>query len=185
MENEKLAASSTQLGMSRRTIVKGAAWSLPVIAAAAAAPAYAASATKPEITCPLGDHITSWKGDHHYGSYNSNPSRRAYDFPVVVVDANGQPLVGATVTVVASGTNRDGDLLGVYRFPAPDNNGPEDDPHPRATATTDATGRALFAVSTQNLSSGERPATATLTVTVTYNGVSSTKVITVTMTESD
>lgn len=30
-------------GLSRRTIVKGAAWSLPVIAAAAAAPAYAAS----------------------------------------------------------------------------------------------------------------------------------------------
>lgn len=184
MRDTSLIASETPT-IARRTIVKGAAWSLPVIAAAVAVPAHAASTTDPEIDLPLGELITNWKGDHHYGSDNDNPKQRAYDLPIVVKDSMGNPIVGATVTVTASGTNRDGDLLGVYRYPAPDNSGPESNPHPTATATTNAQGRALFAVSTQNLSSSERPGIATLTVSVTHNGVTATKVIRVEMTDSD
>lgn len=177
--------SSEAPTIARRTVVKGAAWSLPVIAAAVAVPAHAASTADPEIELPLGELITDWKGDHHYGSDDDNLKQRAYDLPIDLRDSSGNPIVGATVTVTASGTNRDGDLLGVYRYPAPDNSGPESNPHPTATATTDARGRAMFAVSTQNLSSGERPGIATLTVSVTHNGVTATKVIRVEMTDSD
>ncbi|MGB4135926.1 MAG: transcriptional initiation protein Tat [Microbacterium sp.] len=184
--NEALLKATDASSVARRTVVKGAAWSIPVIAAAAVVvPAHATSAATPEVESPLGDTITTWKGDHHYGSHEDDPERRSYDFPIVVTDGNGAPILGAQVTVVASGTNRDGDLLGVYAYPAPKNGGPESDPHRTATVTTNAQGRALFAVNTQNLSSAERPATATLTVTVTYNGVTTTKVITVIMSESD
>lgn len=155
-----------------------------MVAAVAATPLAAASA-RFIIRPSTGTYITSWKGDHHYGSDNSNPSRRSYDFPVKVTDAAGNPITGATVTVTASGTNRDGDLLGVYAYPAPSNGGPENSPHPAAILITDAAGQALFAVNTQNLSSGERPATAYLTVTVTYHGTTATEVVTVYMTLSD
>lgn len=185
MENTMIDSSLGGRAIKRRTIVKGAAWSLPVIAAAVAAPARAASAVTPQVEVPQGGHITSWLGDHHYGSDNTDPERRSYDFPIIVTDGSGNAIVGAEVTVVASGTNSDGDLLGVYRYPAPSNGGPESSPSPTATATTDAQGKALFAVNTQNLSSSERPATATLTVTVTANGVTTTEVVTVTLTESD
>lgn len=183
--NETSMKAAAAPSVARRTVIKGAAWSIPVIAAAVAVPAHAASTAEPEIVCPIGDHITSWKGDHHYGSDNDNPSRRSYDFPVHVTDSKGQPLVGAQVTVVASGDNRDGDILGVYAYPAPSNGGPESSPSRTATLTTDGRGQALFAVNTQNLSSGERPASATLTVSVSYNGVTTTKTITVSITETD
>src|SRR5690606_20172308 len=174
--------------IARRTIVKGAAWSIPVIAAAVAAPAQAASTTTPVIEIPTGTVITGWKGDHRYGSENDNPKRRSYDFPIVVKDAAGNPIAGATVTVVAAGANDDGDLISVHRWPAPDDDGPESDPNRTATLTTDGSGRALFAVNTQNLTSSElrkENTTATLTVSVTYNGVTTTDVVTVRFTESD
>ena len=183
--DETIIRSTGDPSITRRTIVKGAAWSLPVIAAAVAMPAQAASGTDLEIEFLPGDVITHWKGDHHYGSHDDDPERRAYDFTVVIKDSSGMPAAGVAVTVTASGTNRDGDLLGVYRWPAPDNGGPEEDPHRTATTTTDASGRALFAVSTQNLSSSERPATAYLTVVVTHNGTTITRTITVTLTDSD
>ncbi|MCT1458287.1 hypothetical protein M3G03_01795 [Aestuariimicrobium sp. p3-SID1156] len=41
--------SNTTSGLSRRTLAKGAAWSVPVVAVAGAAPAYASSPTKPVI----------------------------------------------------------------------------------------------------------------------------------------
>jgi hypothetical protein len=170
--------------VSRRAVVRSAAWSVPVIAAAAATPLAAASVTF-KITLSTGTYITAWRGDHHYGSANSNATRRSYDFPVKVTDSAGNPISGATVTVTASGRNRDGDLLGVYAYPAPSNGGPESSPHPAATLITDSTGQALFAVNTQNLSSGERPATAYLTVTITYNGTTVTEMVTVFMTLSD
>lgn len=168
---------------SRRSIVKAAAWSTPVIAAAVAAPMASASPVF-NVTLSTGIYITSWKGDHHYGSFN-DPDQASYDFPVTVTDATGNPISGASVTVTASGTNRDGDLLGVYTYPAPSNGGPESSPHATATTTTNTGGEALFAVNTQNLSSSERPATAYLTVAVTYNGVTTTTVVTVYMTQSD
>lgn len=182
--NDASGLQPETLTANRRTIIKGMAWSVPTIAAAVVAPAYAAS-TDPQIKPETGDYITDWKGDHHYGSNNKNEERRAYDFPIDVTDAYGNPLPGVTVTVEASGTNRDGDLLAVYEYPQEKDKGPEDVPHPVATSVTDANGRAMFAVSTQNLSSGERPARAKLTITITVNGVTVTKVVDVYMTESD
>lgn len=174
--------------VARRTVVKGAAWSVPVIAAVVAVPAYASSHTGPVVELPLGDTITTWKGDHHYGSADDNPKQRAYDLPIVVKDASGNPIVGATVSIVVAGRNDDGDLIGIYTYPAPDNGGPESDPHRTASATTDVNGRALFAASTQNLTNSElreENTTATMTVTVTANGETTTKTITVIFTESD
>lgn len=171
--------------LDRRKVMIGAAWSAPVIAVAAATPAHAASPDAVVVTPGTGPEITGWKGDHHYGSDRQSELQRAYDFPINVTDANGNPIVGATVTVVAEGSNRDGDILGVYAYPAPDNSGPESNPHPTATVVTGADGVALFAVSTQNLTSSERPGSATLTVTVTYNGTSTVSVVNVTLTETD
>jgi hypothetical protein len=169
----------------RRKVMIGTAWSIPVIAVAAATPAIAASLPPVVVTPGTGTVITDWKGDHHYGSQEDNPTERAYDFPVTVKDANGNPIVGATVTVTTSGQNQDGDVLGIYAYPAPDNGGPESDPSPSATVVTGADGVALFAVSTQNLSGSERPSSATMTVTVTYNGTTTVSVINVVLSESD
>jgi hypothetical protein len=154
----------------RRKVMIGTAWSIPVIAVAAATPAIAASLPPVVVTPGTGTVI---------------PTERAYDFPVTVKDANGNPIVGATVTVTTSGQNQDGDVLGIYAYPAPDNGGPESDPSPSATVVTGADGVALFAVSTQNLSGSERPSSATMTVTVTYNGTTTVSVINVVLSESD
>lgn len=176
---------TTEATIDRRTVTT-AAWTIPVVAVAVAAPMSAASnSAAPVVTPTSGTEITTWKGDHHYGSNSSNASRRSYDFPVFVTDAAGAPINDATVIVTAAGSNRDGDLLGVYAYPAPSNGGPENSPHATATLTTGAAGRYLFAVNTQNLSHSEHPATATLTVLVTVCGVSTSSVVTVRLTESD
>ena len=39
-----MSEDTTKLGVTRRTLAKGAAWSVPAVAVAAAAPAYAAAA---------------------------------------------------------------------------------------------------------------------------------------------
>lgn len=169
----------------RRKVVVGTAWSVPVIAVAMATPARAVSPDAVVVTPGTGPVITDWKGDHHYGSDRQNETQRAYDFPIDVTDASGNPIAGATVTVTAEGTNRDGDILGVYAYPAPDNSGPESNPHPTATLVTGADGKALFAVSTQNLTAAERPGIATLTITVTVNGTTTVSVVNVTLTETD
>ncbi|MBT2588236.1 transcriptional initiation protein Tat [Arthrobacter sp. ISL-95] len=169
----------------RRKVVIGTAWSIPAIAIAAATPALAASLPPVVVTPGTGTVISNWSGDHHYGSFEEDLDQRAYDFPVTVKDANGNPVVGATVTVTVSGQNDDGDILGIYAHPAPDNDGPESDQSRSVTVVTGADGVALFAVSTQNLSSSERPSTATMTVTVTNNGTTTVSVINVVLTESD
>lgn len=56
--------SSTTNGVNRRTLVKGAAWSTPVIAAAAAVPAYASS---------IGSEIPTVKYGVFTQAFNSNP----------------------------------------------------------------------------------------------------------------
>ena len=49
------SSSNTTNGLNRRALIKGAAWSTPVIATAAAVPAYAASTDaqepRPEVRC--------------------------------------------------------------------------------------------------------------------------------------
>ncbi|WP_235022091.1 transcriptional initiation protein Tat [Rathayibacter sp. VKM Ac-2754] len=184
--NTTSSSSEPSRSLSRRTLATGAAWSLPVIAVAASAPLASASpGTAPCIDPADGACIADWKGDHHYGSDEHDPARRSYDFPVFVTDAAGTAVEDATVTVLASGSNSDGDLLGVYAYPAPSNGGPESSPSPAATLTHGPAGRYLFAVNTQNLSTHERPATATLTITATTSAGSATSVVTVQFSETD
>lgn len=154
----------------RRTLTTAAAWTIPAVAVATAAP-FAAASTHPvppkHLVISPADctEIKTWKGDHHYGSANKDEKRRSYDFPVFVTDGEGNPVTDAIVTVVATGKNHDGDLLGVYTYPAPSNGGPESHPHPLASVSAGPAGRYLFAVNTQNLSAHERGAKATLTIT--------------------
>ena len=51
--NDTRHTSGAARGVERRTMVRGAAWSVPVIAAAAAAPAQAASCTNPTTVTPV------------------------------------------------------------------------------------------------------------------------------------
>lgn len=51
----------TQTGLKRRTVIKGAAWSVPVIAAAVAVPAYASS--NPPVAIKFGTSSTSGAAD--------------------------------------------------------------------------------------------------------------------------
>jgi len=46
------SSSNTTNGLNRRALIKGAAWSTPVIATAAAVPAYAAATDAPENPTP-------------------------------------------------------------------------------------------------------------------------------------
>lgn len=176
---------ATPATIHRRTVLVGATWTVPTVAVAIAAPLAAASGGTPSVSPANGTVITTWKADHHYGSGNANPRRRSYDLPVTVTDAAGAAVRNATVTIVATGRNRDGDLLSVHAHPAPSNGGPESSPNPSATLVTGPSGTALFAVNTQNLSSSERPAEAVLTITVTTPGGSATSVVSVLLTESD
>ena len=176
---------ATPATVPRRTILVGATWTVPTIAVAIAAPQAAASGGAPTVSPANGTVITTWKGDHHYGSGIANPKRRSYDLPVSVTDAAGAAVQNATVTIVATGRNKDGDLLSVHAYPAPSNGGPESSPNPSATLLTGPSGTALFAVNTQNLTSSERPAEAVLTITVTTPGGSATSIVTVLLTETD
>jgi hypothetical protein len=83
-------------GVQRRTVIKGAAWSVPVIAAAIAVPAHAASANPPCATLPTGQvgwtltdplsgrgqsagAVNSWRtvdGQLGFRQYNDNFYRR-------------------------------------------------------------------------------------------------------------
>ncbi|MBM3715204.1 MAG: hypothetical protein FJW64_05600 [Actinobacteria bacterium] len=64
-------------GMKRRTILAGAAWSVPVIAVATASPAFAAT-----TTCPTINTDSSWtrshKGDTGDGAFDTIDGRRVF-----------------------------------------------------------------------------------------------------------
>ncbi|WP_150132607.1 hypothetical protein [Intrasporangium calvum] len=55
-------------GVSRRTLVKGAAWAVPAVPIIVAAPAHAASPECIQIT--LGNNACKWPGATNYYSYN-------------------------------------------------------------------------------------------------------------------
>lgn len=118
--------ASAPKGVSRRTVVKGAAWAVPVIAVASAAPAFAAS---PERR----------PGDHCYaGAYAGNAFRFYVNQPTNVNDTitisgpaaqngaagdNGTTQIpvgcGVTVEFVSrSGTYADGSVVVVYKVTA-------------------------------------------------------------------
>lgn len=174
---EKANTESTEAGASRRTIIKTAAWSVPVIAAAVAVPLASASTTidieVPGVD-PATNLITNWEGNHEQGTFDGADDA-PYLFNVIVKDQNtGLPLSGATVTVTATGISDGNDILAVQAYPAQDGIDPENDHHPTQTLVTDGTGSAKFAVNTANINDGWFPAEAYLTVTVTYNGTTTT-----------
>lgn len=68
--------NSTSTAISRRTLTRGAAWSVPVILASSAIPAYAAS------TCPTVNYTTT-------------PSTTDENLVTTVIDASGSGLTGA------------------------------------------------------------------------------------------
>lgn len=84
------------LTTSRRTIVRGAAWSVPVVAAAAAAPAYAAS------PCDSIADTVDWGNSGRYS--RSGASSATYSIPDPDGTGPGQPLT-LTVSVVETGSN--------------------------------------------------------------------------------
>lgn len=173
-------------GVSRRAVVKAAAWSVPVVAVAVAVPLAAASTTSVVVTVPgvgATNTITNWEGNHEQGSFDG-PDDAPYLFDVVVTDGAGNPIVGATVTVTASGISDGNDILAVQAYPAPDGIDPENDSHPTETLATNGSGSAKFAVNTANINSGWFPATAVLTVNVTYNGATTTYTYTVRITSN-
>lgn len=84
-EQHKKTAAHAGSGVHRRTVVKGAAWSIPVIAAAVAVPAHAASV--PVQTQCMDDTNTTWGGSttavtQPYATTTSsqNPGYNLYQF---------------------------------------------------------------------------------------------------------
>lgn len=65
-------STRNQAGISRRTVMKGAAWSAPLLVAAVAAPAYAASQTVPKQFSSWGttSGTRSWCGSWQSSGYN-------------------------------------------------------------------------------------------------------------------
>ena len=82
------SSSNTTNGLNRRALIKGAAWSTPVIATAAAVPAYAASTDAQETPTMRFGVFTQ--------AFNSNPSndfdtRYGLDSYTVQVPTSAQP----------------------------------------------------------------------------------------------
>ena len=80
---EDTTQNAGQQGLSRRAVVKGAAWSIPVIAAAAATPMSAASGETIVGTPPTASAVCSPVGE----------------FSVTIQTAAGTPLAGLAVTI--------------------------------------------------------------------------------------
>ncbi len=89
-------------GVSRRTIVKGAAWSVPVIATAAAVPGAAASGRLSVGLTISGDCVA--------------PGGALPDAAVAVTDESG-PVTGATVTLMFSSSNGGEVTIGGKTYP--------------------------------------------------------------------
>ncbi|MFJ4166746.1 hypothetical protein ACIPY5_14430 [Microbacterium sp. NPDC089698] len=95
-------------GLSRRTVIKGAAWSVPVIAIAAAAPMAAASTTTPSSVGPLvesspnvKDSVLSASSSRVEACFPSDTFSTPFNLVATVTYDNSDPafsLAGATVT---------------------------------------------------------------------------------------
>jgi hypothetical protein len=99
-------------GLSRRTVIKGAAWSVPVIAIAAAAPMAAASTTTPSSVGPLvesspnvKDSVLSASSSRVEACFPSDTFSTPFNLVATVTYDNSDPafsLAGATVTSAGS-----------------------------------------------------------------------------------
>lgn len=103
-----MPAESASSPLSRRTVVKAAAWSVPVIALAVAAPAAAASLTGTFVISrsPLGDPL----GNHATTTITVNSTAGSPSAVVTVVlswpiEFSSVPLVTTTGWTVTLGTN--------------------------------------------------------------------------------
>lgn len=85
--------STTANGLSRRTLAKGAAWSVPVVAVAGAVPAYAIS--------PKGTVVFNQTGACKLPGNSCKPFRKGY----LLVGQLCNTWSNATVTITASGSS--------------------------------------------------------------------------------
>jgi hypothetical protein len=96
-------------GISRRTVVKGATWSVPAIVVAGAAPAAAVSGSLVDFTgnaCKLPGSSTPNKKSYRFDMTSTNPTGGAYGDVIVVVTSftfNGESASSFTIQVT-SGT---------------------------------------------------------------------------------
>lgn len=122
----------TRAEFDRRVVVKGAAWSVPVIAMGVGVPAAAASppiSCKPVIITDFSTKKTSHWTPHWYdhkgllehklgklallAKWKFKSKFQGHPFPVKLTDCDGKPLVGAKITVLTAGTVKGHPLLSV------------------------------------------------------------------------
>ena len=105
LEGSQLSASGANSGVSRRTIVKGAAWSIPVIAAATAVPMASASGVLKAVLTISGTNCVS-------------PGGSLPDAVVTVTDDTGA-VIDATVTFTFASTDGGVIAIGGNQYPTP------------------------------------------------------------------
>lgn len=91
-------------GVSRRTVVKGAAWAVPAITVASAVPAYAASAPPP----PVFDFANAWKNPGNKCTSACIP-KQSYGVKVTVSNPSAQDYIIQFTSYAI-----DGDSIGVF-----------------------------------------------------------------------
>lgn len=163
-----------------RRAVLGAAWAVPVLAVATAAPNAAASAT---LTVAIdgsfgGGGYTFNLRDGKFGNLAQNPSlsnTSAITVPFVVTDGSGNALEGATVEIVGDNSQ---DGQGNYMFGASNasatGNFTQSPVKRTSSQVTDASGRVVVKISTSTFSrdscAGGIPRPGTVTATVSKPG---------------
>jgi hypothetical protein len=137
-----------QPGISRRTVAKAAAWSVPAIALAVSTPAYAASPGFITLTgdgCKLPGNATDVYKGYAFEAFISNTTNAAVTIAITDIDLNNADLGAVTVVALDSCT----ELGDTFVVPA----GTED---------------LRVAILTQNAGNS---ANGTLVLTYTVNGV--------------
>jgi hypothetical protein len=94
-------------GVTRRTLAKGVAWSVPAVAVAAAAPALAASGGPPDLAvgtaCKLPGNSAQSCADVFAGLPGLDPNK-AFAIPVLITNNTTKPIVlKPSVTIISSG----------------------------------------------------------------------------------
>lgn len=164
--------------MTRRTVVRGAAWAMPVVVLAAPARAFAASCTYDVVILNtlLAGSLSGFDMLVKDTKYDAVPSTTALfitgtKMPVLqfLVTCNGQPAAGVQVAVANDGqTDIEGIPLVKFVSPTITTNVLEGTVVPSPyLGTTDATGRVNVAVATATFQGPDlKPRDGTFTVTI-------------------
>lgn len=167
-----LGADAAPLRASRRSVVRGAAWSVPVVAVAATAPAYAASGATSTL---VGGAAVKWS--------NGNDKHVSWD----LVLTNGPvPIESISLTFSYAPTST-GPFTSFQIYGYSSTSGPRDltwtpQPFTPPTSTVTATHGTIAAGSTTNIhtdfAGGDNAAgTVQATATITYVGTTGTTIL--------